>query len=437
MTIIKRISNSPLLRGSVLFFVANNAVSFGNFLYNLFMGRLLTPSDYGDLGALVSILVLFGVPFAYIQILVVKTISTFWGHHSKGAILSFFNQYTPVFLKIGLLAGVLVILLSNNLNLFIHLDDPYPMLIIALSIVFSFNLIFNKSILQGMLSFVYLTLNSFVEIALKVIISIILVVLNFGLMGALIGPAVGGAANYLLSALELKFLLRRTDSKEISPLPKLRFFQLRTSIPVLMMTLTLTVFFTADVILVRHLFPADIAGEYVALSTIGRISFYAVGPVISVMFPLITSRVSGGLPYILPLLGTLVISMVISVAFIFLNFLFPGLLVGIIYGNKYTAIVPYLGLTFFYISVYTINSILTYFLFSVSYYKPIYILFSFSLLPSVFIFLFHKSLFEIIWINIITSVIFLIVASAFVIHKEKDEFVKIILKSFPKGIYVR
>src|SRR3990167_9871181 len=126
------------------------------------------------------------------------------------------------------------------------------------------------------------------------------------------------------------------------------------------------------------------------------------------MFPLISSRVSGGQPYILPLLGTLVLSLFLSMGIIFSYFLFPKFIVGIIFGSQYYGIIPYLGIFSFFMMVYTINSILNYFLLSISYYEPMLKLFLISLLQGVLIYFFHNSLYDVIWVNILVSILYFI-----------------------------
>ena len=74
MPIISRLAKNPLVQGSLFVFIGSNIANFGNFLYNLAMGRLLTEEAYGDLGALLSLLVLFGIPISILQLFVVKTV---------------------------------------------------------------------------------------------------------------------------------------------------------------------------------------------------------------------------------------------------------------------------------------------------------------------------------------------------------------------------
>lgn len=434
MEFLNRISKSQLVRGSLLIFIGTNIGNFLNFLYNIAMGRLLGPERYGDLGAILSLFILFGVPLGIFNLFLVKVVSDFFGKKDYRSISGLRYYFTPRLFILGIIISSIMIFLSPNLGQFLNFESWLPIALAALLFILSGLATINRAILQGTLFFLYLTLNGVVEMILKLILSIILVLANFGLTGALFGLIISGFVGYLLSVVEINIILK-VVKKEDKILPTLKI--LKSLIPVLLATFALTAFFTVDIILVKHFFPPIIAGQYVALSTVGKIIFYAVGPIITVMFPLISSRVSSGLPYLVPLLGTLLLSLIVSIGITLIYILIPQIIIITLFGGNYMGIIPYLGIFSFFIAVYSLNSILTHFLLSISYYKPIYFLFVTSLLQGLLILIFHGSLPEIIWINILTSIVYLIVASFFVAKKEKNVIVKYLYKMMPNTIYAK
>ncbi len=434
MSIFRRLADSQLVRGGIFVFIANNTANFGNFLYSLFMGRFLGPEAYGNLGALMSLLVIFSVPLGILSLLVVKLISSYWGRKDYAKIISLSEFLTPRLFGTGIIVFLLFVLSTPLLARFLNIDTYLPSFIMASYFILSFPAAYNRSVLIGALQFPYSALNGFVEIGSKLLISVILVMLNFGLIGALLGPLIGSIAGYLLTIVELKIIFR--NIKKDSNIPSIKSV-LTPAIPVLFAYLSLMVFFTMDIILVRHFFSAADAGLYTALSNTGRIIYYAIGPIITVMFPVISSRASKGISYILPLFGTLVITLAFSSVGIFAYFLFPKFIISILFGNQYLDIVPFMGIFAFYITIYSINSILTNFLLSVSYYKPIYPLFLAALSQSIFIFFFHENLNTVIWVNIFTSVLYLMVISSFVVRREYATLARIIIKGLPGNFYGR
>ncbi|MEK7127555.1 MAG: oligosaccharide flippase family protein, partial [Patescibacteria group bacterium] len=247
---------------------------------------------------------------------------------------------------------------------------------------------------------------------------VILVYLCLQLGGALAGPVMAAAAGYLLASWQLRKIKKNSGSKEKTSLATI---WREAFSPVLLTTLTLTIFFTMDVVLVRHFFPAVEAGEYAALANLGKVGYYIVGPIMMVMFPLISARANQRRSYLLPLLGSLVLSLGASLAIIFIFLFFGQTIINLLYGQKYLGAVPYLSLYSFYMAIYGLNAILTYFVLSISYYRPIPVLFLISLLQGVLIFFFHQSIFRVIGVNIIISALYFLVITIFILWKVKSK----------------
>lgn len=432
MSLIRRFSQSTLIRGSILVFLGNNIASFGNLLYNLIMGRLLGPEKYGDLGSVLSTFTLLGVPLSILNLTIVKIVSGYWGGNKKKQIIPLIRYFAPRVFLIGCGFVLLLLFLIPSIVSFLNMNTYAPFIIVALSILLAGPMTINGAIIQGTLSFSYIALNNILLAILKLVFSVILVLLNLAIAGALLGPLISNIIVYLLSFFQLKIILPEEASKKSS----ISFgSMISTMIPVFLATLSLTMFLTVDIIWVRHFFSAKLAGEYVALTTVGKVILYAIGPIITVMFPLISTRTSSGLSYILPLFGTLVLSLSLAAVVIFAFFLFPKVIIAILFGSKYFGVIPFLGLFSFFITIYTISAVLTNFILSISYYKPISFLFLASFLQSLFIIFFHATITQVIWSNIASSAIYLAIVSFFVIRKEMIVIRRILLRVLPKGVY--
>ncbi len=424
MKLFRRVFYSQLARGSLLVFMGTNIGNFLNFLYNLIIGRLLGPEKYGDLGAIISTISILGIVLSIFGLFTVKQVSSYWGKKEKGKIIFFLAFFTPKLFIFSATVSFLLLIFTPNLSNFLHIESSIPFIIIAVSSILSGPAILTKSLLQGILSFFYVSINGVIEMFAKLIISTILVLFNFGVNGALLGYTVAGIISYLMSLIELKIIFKGVKPEKIH-IPRTGSFFV-TLFPVVLTTLIITFFLNVDIILVRHFFSASTAGEYVALSNIGKISYYLVGTIISVMFPVISSRVSSGASYILPLLGTLIASLGLSIVAIFTFFFSPKLILGILYGEKFFGVIPYLGIFSFFIAIFSLNSALTHFLLSISYYKSLYVLFVISLFQGILISFFHNSILNIIWVDIIVSLVYLFVASLFILKKEYNLFPKIL-----------
>jgi len=425
----RRLTANELVKGSFFIFIAQNAVNFGNLLYNLLMGRFLTSQDYGNLGAIMSLLGILGIPLAVFQLFIIKTVSSFFGKKEISQIYNLSKSLTSKTIIVGSILFLLLVLFSNTISDFLNLDEVFPIYILGFLLFFSFPITLNRSVLQGTLKFSLISINSFLEIGVKLLFSVILVYYGFKLYGALIGILLASFISLLLPLVELKIIFSKLN-KNIKQISKFSFPSFETILPVLTTTAILTIFFLIDILWVRHFFDDATTSQYVALSTLGRIGFYAVGPIVSVMFPLISSRHSSNTPYLMPLLGTLVLSLSLSLVFIFAYFFFPKVIITLFYGRRFLEVAPLMGLFAFFMAIYSLNSILTHFLLSISYHKPLYFLLFLTLLQSIFILLYHQSLNSIIYINIIVSLIYLVFASYFVYRREKKFLDKIFVKIF-------
>lgn len=414
MKIVRRLFKSELIRGSLLVFIAGNFGSFGNFLYNLAMGRMLPPAVYGELEAILSLSVLFAVPFSVLSVFLVKIVSSYWGQKKREEIRSFLTVYRKNLFIIGLTGGVLLLFFSSTIIKFLNLSSVLSVVFLILFFLLSGVTTINNSGLHGTLSFDYLAANSIIGSGIKLIISVFLVFLNFQLFGALFGPFLGSLLTFLLSVWELKNIFKgvvSTDKKVSSAVLKTTFF------PTLFASLALTSFLTMDVILARHFFVQTVSGQYAVVAVLGKVVFYAVGPIISVMFPLISSRASNGEPYILPLLGSLIMSLGVGSVIIFIFFMFPEFILKMLFAGKYPETAQYLGPYAFFMILYSLNAILTYFLLSISYYRPMWLLFCLSLLQGILIILFHGSISQLIWINVSVTLLYFVVVSGLVCQR--------------------
>lgn len=432
MSFYKRISQSQLARGSLLLFAGSSVASFGNFIFNLIMGRLLTPNEYGSLGAIFSLIVLISVPLTFLNMVIVKLVSEYWGNREKGKIVFLLSYLTPRVYQAGFILTVIMFLASGWIMQFLKLYDFLPLFILVLCFLFTGPLLLNKSVIQGTLSFIYPAANGIIEVVIKILVATILVFNNFGLVGAMAGVFVGSLTRYFLTVFQIRIILSHVEKEKIS----MSFFPLiKTIIPIFMGNLALIILFSVDMILVRHFFPESQAGEYAALLTVGRIIYFVVGPIITVMFPIVSSRAKNGISYIFPLLGTLVMSLSLAVLLITSYFLFPEFIVRVLFGSKYSGIISYLGLFSFYMTIYMFGSILTNFLLSISYFKPVYFLFMISLFQGILIFFFHNTITDVIWVNIAVGFTYLAIASSFVLHKEGRIIVSMLNRILSRRIY--
>jgi len=222
-----------------------------------------------------------------------------------------------------------------------------------------------------------------------------LVILGFKVNGALGGILMGGVVGLLFTFFPLRFLWSQKQKRELKTEEMFNF-----ALPVFFSTLAFTSLYTTDVILVRHFLPGATSGLYAALSTLGKIIFFISGPIISVMFPLVSERHASGSNYRHLLWASL--SLVTLVCFLSTSvyFLFPSFMINVLYGKQYLPAVPYLGLFGIFLSFYSLSFLLTNFFLSIGKTKTVIFPLIAGLLQIIFIFFFHQNLWQVIFISI-------------------------------------
>ncbi|MGB9911219.1 MAG: oligosaccharide flippase family protein [Microgenomates group bacterium] len=412
---MKKIFQNPLISGSAVLFLGTMVTNFGNYLYHLLMGRMLGPKDYGSLTALISLTYFFSIIAGTFLTTTVKFVTKYKVKKDFGKILGLFLNLFKIFGFIGIFLMILIIILKEKISYFLNLEDSFPLIILSFWLMISLVSFINDGILRAFLKFGFLSFNSVLTTILKLILVVFLVKRGFGINGALGGIVIASLVYFLISFFPLKFLWRYQD--KIEKINKKEFFGF--SFPVLIAMLSLTSFYSSDVILVKHFFSAMEAGIYSAVSVLGKIVFFASGVIPAVMFPLVSERFENGKSYRHLLNQSLLIVGGESIFITLVYFLFPTLMVRLLYGNSYLSAVPYLGAFAVFISFYSLNNLLINFFLSVGKTKVVLWCLGGAILQIILINLFHSSLMEVIRISLLISVLLFLILMIFLFKNEK------------------
>jgi O-antigen/teichoic acid export membrane protein len=234
-------------------------------------------------------------------------------------------------------------------------------------------------------------------IILKVALSLPFV--KYGNVGVLVAAILSALFVYGLYFIPLKFIFSSKANATKLTLRQMSGF----AIPTLLSLLGITSIYTTDIILVRHYFSSYDAGLYASLAILGKIIFYASSSVALVLFPVLSERSAKGTDT-----NKLIRSAVMSVAAISLGitilyFVFPGVIVGMLFGASYKGAGAMLGLFGIFIAFFSIANIVINSSLAIGktgiWIVPIVC----SVIQIIAISIFHQSILTIIWINIITA----------------------------------
>jgi len=174
------------------------------------------------------------------------------------------------------------------------------------------------------------------------------------------------------------------------------------SLAVLVSNLSLVSFFTVDVILARHFLSPIDAGRYASLSVLGKVVFFASSPIVSVMFPMVSEKHANGGNYQKLFISSFLMVLTISVFISAIYFIFPEIMIKILFGKEYLSAAKNLWLFSIFISLYSLCSLLLNFYLSISKIKPIFLSLFFAFFQIFLINLYHRSIEQIVLVNIIS-----------------------------------
>lgn len=390
----------PLFTGSALMVTGTMSVNVLNYLYHFILGKLLGPSGYGELVALISVVGLLGIVPTSLNLVVIKYISSTKDSNEVNNLIRWLR--VKVF-QSSLLIFALIILVSPYLSSFLHISNIIYLYLIAASFLFSILAVLNRAILQGMLMFKEMIFSIFGENLTKLLVSILFVYLGFYLFGAMLALVFSAAFGCYLSFIYLKV---KTTEKTHYPasINKMILF----AFPVILQSFSVTSLYTSDLILVKHFFSAHQAGIYASLSTLGKIIFFAASPITAVMFPLISHKSSRGEKYKEILNYSFIITLILSLIVLIGYWFFPNLAITTLYSKEYLEAAPMLFGFGAFITMLTLSVLLINYGLSIGRTKVVGFPLIGALTQILLIWLFHQSLMQVIFISTAVTALLLI-----------------------------
>ncbi len=407
----------PLISGSSIVLLGSLTANFINYLFNLAMGRLLHVADYGLLISLTSFFVIFIVFTNAFSSIFVKFTAKYLAHKDNEGLSSLVIEGFKIVLMFAIVVFLILLFSSKVLSSLFHTQN-ITLLVVSFSAVF-FSLIgsLSSGLLQGKMKFLFLAFLYVTNSIIKLIVGVCLVVWGFGVIGGMAGHIVSGL---ILTLITLYFVFTSLKRAKVSKEKRTEkeFFEefKKYTFQFMLATLGLAVITNGDTILMRHFLQPVAAGQYAALSLMGKVIFYFTTPIYFVFFPLVAHKKEKNEN----VLGTLFLAggiiLLFSVTSSLVYFLFPNIVLKVFFPSKaYLSLAPYLGLYSIYILIFSIAYLLNNFFLSVGktgvFKINIFCAFVFILSIS----LFHANLFQII--GDLFAVSFLLLLSLIVYYK--------------------
>lgn len=371
-----------------------------NYLYHMVMGRVLGPVDYGVLAALYSLLYIVGIIPASTSIAVVKFISSVKEQQEVGLIYQTLKKAT---FYLGGVITLLIFLFSPLISNFLHIGNVLTTALVGVIFFLSLITLINQATSQGLLRFVGSVGPNLISAVIKFGLGLLLVLIGWSVFGAIIGIVVAAILSMLYSFWYLGKIVKSKVNNGYDLKPFLKY-----SLPVLLQALAFTSFFTTDVLLIKHFFPAFEAGLYAALSMLGKIIFFASSPITATMFPIVAGRKSRGETYLKVFLVSFLVTITVSLFIVSFYKFFPELAISLLYGEKYLAAQKELVWMGTFLFCYTLAYLLVNFSLSLGKTRIVVLPLTAALLQTVAIWFWHGSILQVIQISLVLSILLLV-----------------------------
>ena len=405
--ILKGFFNDAIIKHGSIMFLASLLSNVFSLAFWLFMVRRLHHIEYGILNSMVSFLAVASLPTFILQTVLAKYFSEFKALNKRERIQTLFRAFLKRIIIVNSILVVIFFFLAKDIANFLHLNNPVFVYFSAFFVFFAGLLTLTVSTLQGMQLFPRIAVNSIFSGFSKISIGIVLVLSGLKSLGAFLGFVFSGILTFILSLFQLPSWVFKMKKKEYSHYKSeihltgiySYFF------PVSIALIAYTLFTNSDIILVKHFFSESEAGIYAIALTVGKILLFLPGALALVFFP-ITVQHKIQNKKILPLLkkSLLFVTILCTTATVF-TFIFPGFVLRIISGKVLAECVPLVRFIIFPMSLFALNYIFIFFNLSVRNMHFIVSILFVSITQIIFIILFHRTLFDVISILFISSLL--------------------------------
>ena len=359
------------------------------FVFHFFTGRVLGPSSYGVLGALMSLLFLLIVPTVTIQTTLTKFVSELNAEKQYGKIKYLLTSMLKTFSVISIIGLMVYTLLSESIASFLHIPVT-PVLIFGGFLVFALLLPISRGVMQGLQWFKNLGINMAFEGISKVIIGIVLVMIGLGVNGAAYAIFIAFMISFFITYFPLKKILEHKIEK-YSLKPVYTYL-----LPVTLTLLLLTSFYSIDILLVKHFFDPVSAGHYAAVSLIGKTVFFATIAITQVMFPKVSELYKQKKPHKKLLTKSLFLISLIGIPICIVYFFIPELVVKIFFGSEYLDAANLLWKFAVFMLMFSFTYTIAMYNLSINRLKFLFVLLLFSITEALTIWFYHTSLLQIV-----------------------------------------
>lgn len=405
----KYTTHGAFAKNSFILFCGTLVGSVINYIFHLVVGRYVSVEVYGEAESLISLIAIISVPAATLSMVATKYSAVCKAEGNTAGsreILSYLNRKVFIY---GLPILFIMILGTPLIGDFLRVKNNFALIIIWLSMFLSFFAAVNSGILGGWQKFKEVSLAGVWGAVIKLISGIALVSAGFALNGVIGSFALGILAAYIASVAALKFIFNKKNVTAAKETARINFSSIKNYImPVFLGNLAITVLGNADMILAKRNLDETSAGQYGALTVVSKIIFFSTGIIASVLFSMSAENNHKGNSSRHILLASLFLVAASSFFATAIYFLYPGWVLGLLFGDKYQNAASYLGWFAIAVTLFSLSNVIFQYLISLHKTKIAYAFIAIAAAFTGAVFVYGKSIYDILIILIISQIISLL-----------------------------
>jgi O-antigen/teichoic acid export membrane protein len=275
--------HSTLLQASLWLSSVGVAGGILGYVFQILMGRLLTPADFSLFSALMGLTMFFMSPMGAMGMLVSKRVSVLRVFSKYDVMRHLYLRSHFILALVGVGFIAILAIASPTFQEYLKATSPIPIWIFSTVIVFSALNTITNAFFQGQQQFAWLGFAGLAATLARILFSVTFVSLGWGVSGAIFGVLLSIG---LVWCVGTAYTLKKLPSRGMNRQHPLDPFPVRTVMPVLVANVAFAAMTQLDVVLVNYYFETEEAGLYAAASILGKAVLYLPGGLVMVLFPM-------------------------------------------------------------------------------------------------------------------------------------------------------
>ncbi len=264
-----------IISGSLVLLSGSSLATAINLAYNVAVARFLGPNSFGQATAVYTLLTITSAVTLSFQIISSKAVAQQSSPAGRDAVYRDLHRGAWA---CGSLVALLLLVFRHSITAYLNLPSATLVVLLAIGAAFYVPLGSRRGYIQGAYGFRSLAKNLVLEGAVRLVGSLLMIFLGFGVTGVIAANAGAIVVAYLAVAPKL-------SARVPNPL---RFAYAFREISQAMVFFAGQVLINnCDIVLVKHFFEPKSAGLYAAVAMVGRVIFAFSSAVVNSMFPVV------------------------------------------------------------------------------------------------------------------------------------------------------